>query len=348
MALLTSTEKLQEAFSVALETRTPMYQDLISNSNAIWHAMKERGMWKTFSGPSIRVPLLYAESDTYIRYAGSDFLSTSRAEILNSAEFTPVMGAVSVVLTSEEILKTNGRNEIKSRMALHIEAAEQELKDRFVEDLHSDGTESNQIGGLQKAIPTTVNSGTYGGIDRSSADAALWRTTAWNIHTFTSSYGIYDTTGTAITQASKNTIQPIFRHVVEQRSRYTQGPNMLVASTEHFSAYANATEAIQRINDENSLGKLGFANLKFYGVGKSIPVILEGGIGSAMPSDTTYAIDSKALCFYYHPERNFAKFGGKQMPINQDMVVQHIGFMGELCLLNPLHMAKIYDPTPGS
>jgi hypothetical protein len=75
-------------------------------------------------------------------------------------------------------------------------------------------------------------------------------------------------------------------------------------------------------------------------------VVLEGGIGSAMPSNTTYFIDTSAIKFRYHPDRNFVKFGGKQTPINQDAVVQHIGFFGNLTMNNPLHMAKLYDSSP--
>lgn len=96
------------------------------------------------------------------------------------------------------------------------------------------------------------------------------------------------------------------------------------------------------------MGKLGFTTLKYYGGGKSVDVLLEGGIGSAMPSNTSYFIDTSALKFRYHEDRNFVKFGGKQMPINQDAMVQHIGFYGNLTLNNPLHMAKLYDSTPGS
>jgi hypothetical protein len=65
-----------------------------------------------------------------------------------------------------------------------------------------------------------------------------------------------------------------------------------------------------------------------------------------MPSNTTYFIDTNALKFRYHPDRNFVKFGGKQQPVNQDAIVQHIGFYGELTMNNPLHMAKLYDSSP--
>jgi hypothetical protein len=79
-----------------------------------------------------------------------------------------------------------------------------------------------------------------------------------------------------------------------------------------------------------------------------VDVVLEGGVGSAMPDDTTYGISMDDMKFFYNPQRNFERFGGRQMPINQDAIVQHLGFMGELVLKNPVHTFKMYDPTPGS
>jgi hypothetical protein len=73
--------------------------------------------------------------------------------------------------------------------------------------------------------------------------------------------------------------------------------------------------------------------------------VMEGGIGSAMPDDVSYLLDMSAIKFRYHPDRNFSKIGGKQTPINQDAVVQHVGFMGELTMNNPLHQVKLYDSS---
>lgn len=331
---LTSTEKLQEAFSLALEDRSAGYADLVSNSNAILSVMKSRNQFKEFSGPTIRERLLYNESGTYTRYTGYQFLNPSPAELFNDAEFTAKLAAVSVTLSGEDILKNSGRNQLKNIMEEHISAAETELTDRFVEDLHSDGTASNQIGGLQLAIPTTTNSGTYGGISR--ADNAIWRTTTYDANSAFS----------GITGVDSTTIKTIFDNIMIARSRGQKGPNLIASAQSHYIAYTAATTAIQRINDENGLGKLGFTSLKYYGGGKSVDVVLEGGIGSAMPSGVTYFIDTSALKFRYHPDRNFVKFGGKQMPVNQDAVVQHIGFYGNLTLNNPLHMAKLYDSSP--
>lgn len=339
MAINTN-ERLQEAFSLALEDRSRGYQDLVSNSNAILYLMKKRNQFKSFSGPTIRERLLYAESGTYTRYAGYQYLNPTPAELFNDAEFTPKLAAVSVTLSGEDILKNSGSNQLMDVMESHIEAAEVELVDRFVEDLHGAGTADNQIGGLQLAIPTDPTSGTYGGISR--ADNAIWRTTAYDVDTD-------DITGDGTTtQVNKASIKPIFDNIMIERSRGTKGPNVIVCAQEHYVAYTEATTDIQRIQDENELGALGFTNLKYYGAGKSVDVVLEGGIGSAMPANVSYFIDTSALTFRFHPDRNFVKFGGKQMPINQDAMVQHIGFFGNLTLRNPLHMAKLYDSDTAS
>lgn len=332
MALNTN-ERLQEAFSLALEDRSQGYADLVSNSNALLFLMKKRNQFKTFSGPTIRERLLYNESGTYTRYSGYEFLNPQPAELFNDAEFTPKLAAVSVTLSGEDILKNSGAAQLKDIMEEHMMAAEQELTDRFVEDLHSAGTASNQIGGLQLVMPTTPSSGSYGGIARSNA---IWQTTTYDAN---SAFA-------GITAVSGTTVKSIFDQIMIARSRANKGPNVVLCSGEHYAAFSAATVAIQQITNENELGKLGFTNLKYYGAGKSIDVVLEGGIGTAMPANTSYFIDTTALKFRYHADRNFVKFGGKQAPINQDAIVQHIGFFGEVTMNNPLHMVKLYDSSP--
>ncbi|MEM9523126.1 MAG: phage major capsid protein [Pseudomonadota bacterium] len=337
---INTNERLQEALSLAIEDRSDGYQDLVSNANVLLAVMKKKGAWKPFEGPTIRERLLYAESGTYTRYSGYQFLNPTPSELINDAEFTPKLAAVSVVLSGEDILQNSGsRAQLMNIMEVHLEAAEQELEDRFTEDLHSDGTADagRQVGGLQLALPTDPTTGIYGGISRASN--TIWRTTAYDANADFSGY-------TAVTATS---VKPMMNRIVIERSRGRKGPNLILMSQEHYLAYQAATETLQRITDGGASGVtagLGFPALKFYGAGKSIDVVLEGGIGSAMPSNVSYFIDCDALKFRYHKDRNFSKFGGKQTPVNQDAIVQHIGFYGELTLCNPLHMAKLYDSAP--
>ena len=331
---LNTDERLQETLSLALEQRSPGYQDLVSNNNVILHMLKENGQWKPFSGPKIRERLLYAESGTYTRYAHLQHLTPLRRELFNDAEWEPKLAAVSIVLSGQDILLNSGGNQILDIMEEKIDAGETEMQDRFVEDFHSDGSEENQINGLQAALPSDPTTGSFGGISRS--DNSIWRPFCYDANSdFSGHTGVLSTN-----------IQEMYREIVIDNQRAKQGPKLACASKEHFGAYATAVEAIQRIQDENKLGKLGFANLKFYGAGVSLPIVLEAGIGTAMPSNTTYFIDPKTLKFRYHPDRNFEKFGGKLMPVNQDAIVQHIGFMGNVTMSNPLFNGKLYDSSP--
>ncbi|MEL6277951.1 MAG: phage major capsid protein [Pseudomonadota bacterium] len=331
---LTTVERLMEPLSLALEQRSSGWQDLVSNSNVILHMMQNNDMWQPYSGPIIRERLVYTQTGTHVRYKGPDFLSPTTQEVVNDAEFDPKMAAVSVVVTSEELLKNDGENQIIDVLSLHIEVAEGELKDRFVEDLHSAGSLSNQIGGLQKAIPTDPTTGTYGGISR--ADNAIWRTNVFDAQSDFSSV-------TSETAFNATSAYDMMLKICIDTSRYNDGPDCFVMSPQHYQAYSASLNNIQRIQKEGGAGGQGFTSLKFYGAGKSMDCYLEGGIGTAMPSNISYVMHKKALRFRYHPKRNFKKFGGKQMPINQDMVVQHIGIMGELTLINPIHMSKLHD-----
>ena len=73
----------------------------------------------------------------------------------------------------------------------------------------------------------------------------------------------------------------------------------------------------------------------------------DGGIGSSMPANTTYGIDLDSMRLRYHPERNFSKINDKPLtPVNQDAVVQYIGFMGELTMANSLFNWKLIDSNP--
>jgi len=336
---LTNVEKNQEILSLALEDRSEGYQDLVSNSSATLYLLKDRGNFKEYSGPKIRERLLYNKTGSAVWYNGFDFLNPVPAEIFSDAEYTPKMVAVAVTLPNEDILNNEGENQLMDILESHIEAAESELIDEADISLHGNGTRfgGKELGGLQLAVPTVVNSGTYAGIDRGTQPA--WRTSVFDAHTAFPAIG---------TQVTKDTVRPMLNSIMTQRSRGKKAANLLLMSPEHYAAYDTATVAIQRINDETKLGKLGFSALKYYGAGRVADIVQEGGISSNMPANTTYGLDLANLWLRYHPERNFNKIGKALTPINQDAVVQYIGFMGELTMTNPLFQWKLIDSNPAA
>ena len=335
---LTAVEKNQEILSSALEDRSSGYQDLVSTSNALLAVLKGKKGWRSYSGPTIRETLLYAKSGNIVWYNGFDFLANAPAELLNDAEFRAKMLAVGVSLSNEEILNNQG-SAIFDVMETHIEAAEMELQDEVDLSLQSNGSRfgGKELGGLALAIPTVANAGVYGGINR--ATNAIWRTSTFDANSFAPTVG---------TQVTGTTIRPMLNLIMTQRSRNKRGADLLLMSKEHYAAYDAATIAIQRVNDETAMGKLGFQSLKYFGAGRSADIVQDGGIGSNMPANTTFGIETDSLRMRYHPERNFNKIGKSMMPINQDAVVSYIGFMGELTMVNPLFNWRFYDSNPAA
>lgn len=331
----------QQVLSMALEDRSQGYQDLVSDENALLAVMKQKGLWKTYSGPRIRETLQIAKQDIQW-YSGYDFLDNSPIELFNDAYWTPKQSAVPITLSYEEILNNEGENQILDVMESYIETAENAMVDGMGEAIHSDGTGNGgkELTGLAAAVPIVTNSGTYGGISR--ADNSIWRTSTYDAHTFATDIG---------TQVNSTTIRPMLNRIMTQRSRGKRGADLLVMSTEHYEAYDAATVAIQRITDNaGRLGKLGFTTLKYFGAGRTAEIVLEGGIGSNMPANTTYGLETDSLRMRYNANRNFDKlFEGEGMkPINQDAIVQYIGFMGELTMTNPLFNWRFYDSNTAS
>jgi hypothetical protein len=202
------------------------------------------------------------------------------------------------------------------------------------------GNGGKQLTGLDTAIPIANTTGVYGGIDR--ALNPIWQTKYYNIHT-----------GGALTgqtQFTSTNARATLNNVMTKSSRGKDYADLLIMSPEHYAAYDAATVAIQHQTNETSLGKLGFSALEYIGGGKRAEIVLDGGIGSNMTSDTTFGINTDSFRIRYNANRNFDKLfeGDGQMPIDKDAVAQFIGWMGELTMTNPLFNWRMTDPTPAS
>jgi hypothetical protein len=330
----------QQILSMALEDRSSGYQDLVSNNNALLATMKRKGLWQTYSGPRIRQTLQIGKQSAQW-YSGYDQLLNPAIDLFNDAYFDPKMVVVPVILSMQEILNNEGESQLMDVYDSYIDAAERALQDAMDAGIYSDGTANGgkQITGLATAVPITNNSGIYGGIDRSSA--TIWRTGSFDAQTFATAVG---------TQVAAATVRPYLNIIMTKQSRGRDYADLLIMSPEHYSAYDAATVAIQRQTNETSLGKLGFSALEYIGGGKRAEIVLDGGIGSNMPPNTTLGLNTDSFRMRYHPNRNFDKvFDGQgMMPIDKDAIAQFIGWMGELTITNPLFNWRFYDSNPAA
>lgn len=330
----------QQGLSMALEDRSRGYQDLVSNVHPLSAILKQKGLWKPYSGPRIRETLQIAKPDGQW-YSGYDFLENPPIELFNDAYFTPKMVAVPISLSMEEILNNEGENQRMDVMTSYMEAAERSLQDVFEVGLFSDGTAfgGKQITGLNATIPIVATTGTYGGIDR--AAYAIWRTSSYDANS------AFPTIGT---QVNATTYRAMLNTIMMQRQRGRQSADLLLASPEHFAAYDASIVAIQRITNPGSLGSVGFRSYEYIGAGTGAQIVMAGGMGSAMPANTTFGIDTSSMRIRYNPNRNFDKLfdGDGQKPLNQDAIAQYIGWMGELTMNNPLFSWRLYDSNPAA
>lgn len=334
-----TTVAYQQILSMAIEDRSSSYQDLVSDNNAILATLRDKGLWQTYSGPRIRQTLQIAKQVVQW-YNGYDPLLNPAIDLFADAYYEPKMCVVPVILSNQEILNNQGDAQLMDVMDSYMDAAERALEDAMDAGIHSDGSTpaGKQLTGLKAAIPTLNTTGTYGGINR--ATNTWWQTKTFDANSFATGIG---------TAVNSTTIRPMLNVIMTQQSRGKDYADLLVMSPEHYAAYDAATVAIQHITGNGGgLGKLGFSTLEYIGGGKRAQIVLEGGIGSDMPANTTYGLNTDSLRIRYHPSRNFDKIfkGEGQMPIDKDAVAQFIGWMGELTMTNPLFNWKFYDSVP--
>jgi hypothetical protein len=330
----------QQILSMALEDRSSGYQDLVSNNNALLAVMRRKGLWQTYSGPRIRQTLQISKQVAQW-YSGYDQLLNPALDLFNDAYFDPKMVVVPVILSMQEILNNEGDAQLMDVYDSYIDAAERALEDTMDAAIYSDGTANGgkQVTGLATAVPVVTNTGVYGGIDRASA--VIWQTKTYDAQSMSAAIG---------TQASATTIRPYLNVIMTKQSRGKDHADLLVMSPEHYAAYDAATVAIQRQTNSTSLGQLGFSAIEYIGGGKRAEIVLDGGIGSNMPANTTFGLNTDSFRMRYHANRNFDNLfdGEGQMPIDKDAIAQFIGWMGELTQVNPRFNWRFYDSNPAA
>jgi len=343
MPNVTTAAGYQQVLSMSLEDRSSGYEDLVSNNNALLSVLRRKGLWQTYDGPTVRQTLQIGKQSAQW-YSGYDQLLNPAIDLFNDAVYTPKQVVVPVILSMQEILNNQGEARLMNVFSSYISAAERALEDAMDAAIYSDGTANGnkQLTGLATAVPIANTTGTYGGIDRNLN--TIWRTSTYDAHT-----GLGGALA-ATTQVTSTTIRPMLNYIMTRQSRGRDYADLLLMSPEHYAAYDAATIAIQRQQSNTSLGTLGFSALEYIGGGKRAEIVLDGGIGSNMPANTTFGLNTDSLRLRYNADRNFDKLfdGDGQMPIDKDAIAQFIGWMGELTMTNPLFNWRLYDSVPAS
>ena len=143
---------------------------------------------------------------------------------------------------------------------------------------------------------------------------------------------------------TSSNIQSYMNSTTIQLKRNSDGVDLIVADNNYYLAYLNSLQAIQRITTEPSGGAgSGFTSLKYYGAGKSVDVVLDGGKNGQIPANTMYFVNSDYLFYRPHAARNFKVIGGDRTNINQDAIVRIMGWAGNMTIANPSLQAVLWQ-----
>lgn len=313
-----------EIVTTTLRSTKKKLVDNVTKNNALLTFIKEGGGIRTDTGGGyeIQIPLIYAENSTYQRFNGFDTLNIGQSDVLTSAKYDWQQAAIHVVSSGRELKMNASEEKMISLANARIKVAMATAANNMAIDIYSDGSLTNQIGGLQNII-TSAGTGTVGGID--SSTYTFWRNKFTEIGSATASPPTY----AQLKSDMNKTWLPLVRG--------TDKTNLIVATHDFYSIYEGGLQDNQRYMDAKK-ASLGFESLMF----KSAPIIFDDNANFGTTGETMYFLNTKYLELVEHPEAKWTEDDDK-VPVNQDAVVIPMYWMGNMTCSNRSLQGKLID-----
>lgn len=301
-----------EMVSTTLRNSARDVADNVSKNNMLMNRLKKKGKFVDLDGGyEIQVPLEYAENGTYQRYSGFDTLNTNASDVITSAKFDWAQVAIHVVASGKELRMNAGKSQMinlaKSKKANALKTA----ANNFSIDLYSDGSLSNQVGGLASIVQSN-GQGTVGGID--SSIFPFWRNKFREIP--------------GSNAYTKDTIKGEFNALWLSLVRGADKPDLLVLSHDFYSVYEAGEQQLQRYMDAD-LANAGFVGLKY----KTADVIFDDNANFTTTAEKGYFLNTDYIYVNQHKDAQWTQDDEKK-PVNQDAVVLPFYWMGNLVTSN--------------
>jgi hypothetical protein len=316
---------ITDIVSTTIQSRSRTLADNALKQNAALARLQKKGNVKPFSGGNVILQeVMYNDPNTQNAgsFSGYDIIDITPNSPITAAQFDIKQYAAAVSISGLDELMNSGKEALIDLLEGRIQIAEKQIMNSLSAGVYSNGTgnSSKDITGLQAAIADAPTSGTYGGINR--ATWAFWRNTAFSAVT---------DGGAAATSAN---IQSYMNRVAIQLVRGNDAPDLAVADTNYYRLFLESLQSIQRIGSEE-MASLGFTSLKYLGAGKSMDVVLDGGIGGAIGANRMYMLNTDYIFLRPHRDRNMVAIGGDRQSVNQDVKVKLIGWAGNLTCSGP-------------
>lgn len=247
---------------------------------------------------------------------------------MTAARFPIKQASVAVTISGLEGLQNRSEEQMIDLIESRVDTAEDTFWNQMSAAVYSDGTgfSGKQMTGLAALVSKAPTSGVVGGIDRASQ--TFWRNTAVNATT--------DARG-VVTSAN---VQSYMNGITIGLKRNSDGVGLIVMDGNYYQAYLTSLQSIQRITAESDNGSgnqgagAGFTSLKYFGAGKSVDVVLDGGRNGQIPTNTAYFLNLDYLFYRPHAARNFKVVGGERTNVNQDAIVKIMAWAGNMAMSN--------------
>jgi hypothetical protein len=323
--MATPNSAVSEIVSATIESRSKKFADNVTKNNAALAYLEKAGNVKTITGGSqILQEVEFAENANGAWYSGFDSLSLGSSEVFTAATFAIKQLACPVVMSGLEMLQNSGKEQFIDLASSRITNAEHTLRNLVSQGVYADGTGSGgkEITGLGLAVPITPTSGTYGGIDRSVATNAFWRSTA---------------SGTLTAVTSSNVLGYLNTYSAAV-SRGQDKPNLVLMDNTWWGAFVAACQAQIRFMDP-AKANMGFPTLEYMGM----PIVLDGGVGGFITTKTALMLNTDFIFWRPHAKRNFVPLfgGGRFRPADQDAEVQTLAWAGNMTSNGPRFSARL-------
>ena len=303
---------ISEMATVAIESRRRKLADNVSDNTALLNRLKRRGKRVPITGGrTIYEELEYAENETYKRFSGYEVLDIQPSDVFTAAEFDLRQVAVAVTISGLERLQNSGKEQMIPLLKKRVGNAEKTMINGLSGDLYSNGEADGgkQVDGLQAAITTDSDTGTYGGINR--ANHTFWR------HKYKGGINL-----------GSVSLRDEMMKMYVQLCRNMDKIDLIPSGNDMFIAFWETLQDQQRFTNPN-MGKMGFLNIKFM----NADVVLDGGLGGSADTRDMYFLNTAYLNWRPHKDQDMTS-SDDRYATNQDAMVKFIMWAGNLTCSN--------------
>lgn len=316
----------------------PRLADNITNKQALWYQLKQRGfVVKAKGGTSIVEPLMVARNTTVKSYSGYDIIDLAPQQGLTAAEYLWKQIAGSVTISGEEKFKNSGKSAVISLLDSKVKQLELSMMMEINRQLQANGLGNGgkDITGLALQVQDGTAWSVVGGID--SNTFPYWRN-QWI--DYNASYG-----DMAYAQADLQELIRSWTTMYWSCARNNVRTTLIIVDQKIFEAYIAAvqfgTNGTFTIPIDTKMADAGIMNVMFNGT----PVVIDDD----MPNASNVAgSDNHEVLFLNADFLKFVIGEGKDFvstpmvtPDNQDAESSKIMLYGNLTCSNRQRQGRI-------